>query len=776
MSENFIMIGGIVMKKKLKRAVSSVISLILLYSMLGLTTIVTNAAEIKDESVSATAIKTRDEAVAWLKSQGGASYNIDTSTEGTQCVEFVKVYVNWLMTGNPWSDVWNRPTLNGWQIWQNSLWKELGWSVYYNTADFMPQPGDIFSSGTTAYGHTGVVISSDLNSAVIADANADSPYNGTPVKIHTISWKSANSNSAYGATHYIRPNFKPKENPVTGAWIKETKTRFPIGESNTFTFGATNATYYNMRIDKDGALWKYQDHVSSGISYTFSEEGSYTIYVTARNNSSYADSSKLSFSVFRTLNFGSSFSSEIISPFSGKCVTADDNENLIMLTKNDNESQKWHFTLNQDNTYRITNLKYNKCLDVYGSQKDNGTDIVLYNATQNDNQKWYIVPSYGGYGLVPKSNTNAALDITGGYMDDGINMQEWIWNSSKAQAFSIDAIDLIPNAVIDYNGHHYEYYHNNMPWNQAYRFCEKKGGHLVTITSTGESSAIVNLTNGYSGRAWIGLNRNGNSWAWVNSEPYVENNFWNTGEPNNTYNYENNADFYMSGSSAGKWNDEYALNSNVEGFICEYDDVVNENDYTPNCSVSNNGYLYELYDYNVDWQTAERICEKKGGTLATIYDSNENNIVAQLAANGSKNEYWIGVNDIESEGIWKLVDGKSVQYTNWLSGNPDNDYGCEEYVAIGKEGGQWYDLKGYSFYYRSVGFICKKSLYEIGDVNLNGKININDVTSIQMYLAELEEFTDEQLAVADVNGDGEVDINDATYLQMYLADLVDKLG
>lgn len=58
---------------------------------------------------------------------------------------------------------------------------------------------------------------------------------------------------------------------------------------------------------------------------------------------------------------------------------------------------------------------------------------------------------------------------------------------------------------------------------------------------------------------------------------------------------------------------------------------------------------------------------------------------------------------------------------------------------------------------------------------LNYKTNC-DSTAIQIYLAEFEKLTDEQLAVADVNGDGEVDINDATYLQMYLADLVDKLG
>lgn len=188
------------MRTKFKKFISIFLAAIMICGMITIAPISVSAVT--------SSIKTQAEAVTWLKAQGGASYNIDTSTSGTQCVEFVKVYVNWLLKGNPWSDAWGRGTGNGWEVWKNSLWSELGWTVYYNTADFMPQPGDIFSSGTTAYGHTGVVISSNLNTAVVADANVDSPYNGTPVKVHTITWKSATSNSAYGATHYIRPVFK----------------------------------------------------------------------------------------------------------------------------------------------------------------------------------------------------------------------------------------------------------------------------------------------------------------------------------------------------------------------------------------------------------------------------------------------------------------------------------------------------------------------------------------------------------------------------------------
>ena len=63
-----------------------------------------------------------------------------------------------------------------------------------------------------------------------------------------------------------------------------------------------------------------------------------------------------------------------------------------------------------------------------------------------------------------------------------------------------------------------------------------------------------------------------------------------------------------------------------------------------------------------------------------------------------------------------------------------------------------------------------------GDVSGDGKIDISDVTAIQRHLAELELFTEEQLAVSDTNGDGETNIDDATHLQLYLAGYHVALG
>ena len=60
-----------------------------------------------------------------------------------------------------------------------------------------------------------------------------------------------------------------------------------------------------------------------------------------------------------------------------------------------------------------------------------------------------------------------------------------------------------------------------------------------------------------------------------------------------------------------------------------------------------------------------------------------------------------------------------------------------------------------------------------GDANGDGKINIRDVTFIQMYLADLvDELTPQQIAAADVSHDNTVNIRAATLIQMYIVRLI----
>lgn len=58
--------------------------------------------------------------------------------------------------------------------------------------------------------------------------------------------------------------------------------------------------------------------------------------------------------------------------------------------------------------------------------------------------------------------------------------------------------------------------------------------------------------------------------------------------------------------------------------------------------------------------------------------------------------------------------------------------------------------------------------YEIGDVDMNGIVNVSDATLIQQYAVSIKELSDYQLSIADVNGDGVVNVLDATQIQRIL--------
>ena len=59
--------------------------------------------------------------------------------------------------------------------------------------------------------------------------------------------------------------------------------------------------------------------------------------------------------------------------------------------------------------------------------------------------------------------------------------------------------------------------------------------------------------------------------------------------------------------------------------------------------------------------------------------------------------------------------------------------------------------------------------YLLGDVDGDGKVNIVDATEIQRYIADLTEFTPNQLKAADYNQDGQINITDATAIQFAIA-------
>lgn len=247
--------------------------------------------------------------------------------------------------------------------------------------------------------------------------------------------------------------------------------------------------------------------------------------------------------------------------------------------------------------------------------------------------------------------------------------------------------------------HQYKIFYDTLTWEEAKSACEAKGGHLATITSEEEQQKL-NLYNAGNHKLWIGGYKNTEGqWCWVTGEPWEYEN-WGDGEPNNSSNV-------VAGESCvamwpEKWND--LANSNTyeqSGYICEWEasDVAEETQvegYT--------GHLYEFYTLPesewesgpITWQQAERRCEWKGGHLAVIESSTENFLLySAMKAKGYENAYF-GFSDESSEVNWKWVDGTSTAYTNWHSGEPNNQDGIEHYAMFYEkfQDGTWNDADG----------------------------------------------------------------------------------
>lgn len=307
------------------------------------------------------------------------------------------------------------------------------------------------------------------------------------------------------------------------------------------------------------------------------------------------------------------------------------------------------------------------------------------------------------FGIDPTFTAKEVKDIikstaTGSYGEEGYKML----NAKLAveKAIELRNQKVKENSVAEPTDRHkYEIFHDTLTWEEAKAACEAKGGHLATITSQEEQKLIESL-NTQNSKLWIGGYKNSaGEWCWVTGEPWKYQN-WGDGEPNNSSNVV--ADESCVAVWPVKWND--LANSNTyeqSGYICEWEasnaaEETQVEGYT--------GHLYEFYTLPesewesgpITWQQAERRCEWKGGHLAVIESSTENFLLySAMKAKGYENAYF-GYSDKSSEGNWKWVNGTSTAYTNWHSGEPNNQDGIEHYAMFYEnfQDGTWNDADG----------------------------------------------------------------------------------
>lgn len=121
------------------------------------------------------------------------------------------------------------------------------------------------------------------------------------------------------------------------------------------------------------------------------------------------------------------------------------------------------------------------------------------------------------------------------------------------------------------------------------------------------------------------------------------------------------------------------------------------------------GHTYKFVPTKMSWKNAKKAAESMGGYLVCITSQAEQEAIEGLIAiNRQVLPTWIGLTDEEKEGEFKWVNGEKTNYTNWGSGNPNNDddRGAKQnYVWLGFCGSsKWDDNWEYALNYSVVEF------------------------------------------------------------------------
>lgn len=710
------------MKKQVKKTVSFFITLSLIFSLFTLYPLQASAM-------------TNQEGANWALARVGQWIDTD-GYYGAQCKDFVNAFTqeNFGITfpGNACDLIYDA--------------LPSGWQRIQNYAEFIPEPGDIAIWGGwngNPYGHTGIIISANINTFESVDQNwVNSSSNGSAAARVTHNY----TRPAFWGV--IRPPYQSNIPAVSGTWLTVNGSTFIAGSTVTFNLGANNANGYTIGIDKDGTRIITQG-VGTNPSFILNEPGNYSAYITASNSSSEQDSARVYFRVFRPENLGTDFYAVILNKNAWKPIGSTDDNNVTIQTEQGISSQLWKFERQSDSTYEIKNAKTGYNLDVYNLGTANYTNIQVWPDNNFDAQRWYISYEKDGYIFIPKCAINSVMDLNANNSEDGTNIHLYQYNGTAAQIYAIYGQDdvQLKSAVLSVTPGNSKT-NTNFNWTKTY----------------GESY--------YSLKIWNGKELVG--------EPY----YIDSNIPQNTLTKEIQLQpgYYEAYVDAVNYFDckksntvSFTVKPTVKTYIdktktsitLEWEQVLNAKSYkvniynkdtdelvltkenieTTDCSFTlPNGSYYIVIssDNNVSSDKKDMIVNMNYAK-SIIGDINYDGYITmedvellmQYLATGNYIDKRIA--DVNNDELIDVAD--AIQISRFINGNDTN-------YNIGKE-------------------ITLDSL--LGDLNSDGKISVNDVTELQMYISQSKDFSDEQKMLADYNQNGIIDVLDVTDIQQLIA-------
>ncbi|XP_022092732.1 hepatic lectin-like [Acanthaster planci] len=108
---------------------------------------------------------------------------------------------------------------------------------------------------------------------------------------------------------------------------------------------------------------------------------------------------------------------------------------------------------------------------------------------------------------------------------------------------------------------------------------------------------------------------------------------------------------------------------------------------------------YRFVGKEMDWHAAQSYCNglDHRANLVSLNTASEAQFIHHMFAEkggGLFSNYWIGLNDIDSEGHYKWVGtNRPMSYHNWNAGQPDNRGHNEDCGEVATVSGYWNDIR-----------------------------------------------------------------------------------
>ncbi|NXX93061.1 MRC1 protein, partial [Centropus bengalensis] len=269
-----------------------------------------------------------------------------------------------------------------------------------------------------------------------------------------------------------------------------------------------------------------------------------------------------------------------------------------------------------------------------------------------------------------------------------------------------------PEGWLPYGDHCYMIHRDPKVWREALISCNESNSNLASIHNLEEHGFILSqLSYKAADELWIGLNDLDTQmyFEWSDGTP-VTYTKWLPGEP--THSINGQEDCVIKAGKDGYWADSVC---DVKlGYICRrkpLQGVSGTVQTDPACLKGwkrHGFYCYLVGHTSVTFSEAKKACERSSGYLTTVEDRYEQAYLTSLVGLSSEKYFWIGLSDMEEQGMFKWATGESVLFTNWNAAMPGNEAGCVA-LRTGNAAGLW-DVQNCEVNAR---FLCKKQAEKI---------------------------------------------------------------